>query len=153
MIKGLSHCRYEAIESWPSQPCFCPVIVTAGSQSLSRYAILGKSRLILSSLLHPIVAMLHLISVLAFIPFVLCAPNWVTVHTSNGPITGHTTDGNVVEYLGIPYAEPPVRSLRFMPPQKLKSSRPYEAAHWVSRSFMEYISTNLHRDSMSPSLM
>ncbi|KAI9753569.1 MAG: hypothetical protein M4579_005086 [Chaenotheca gracillima] len=43
-----------------------------------------------------------------------------TVKTSNGDITGHPAINrtDVVEYLGIPFAQPPVGSLRFEPPQK-----------------------------------
>lgn len=54
---------------------------------------------------------------------------YVTVDTSNGPITGHLADNSqcVVEYLGIPYAKPPVGDLRFAPPQSFTSREPYEA--------------------------
>ncbi|KAK3291614.1 Alpha/Beta hydrolase protein [Chaetomium fimeti] len=48
-------------------------------------------------------------------------PKWTvgqTVHTSSGPVEGHaaSTASEVSEYLGIPYAQPPVGSLRFQPP-------------------------------------
>lgn len=40
------------------------------------------------------------------------------VLTSSGPVRGHaaTVKKNVLTYLGIPYAKPPVGNLRFMPP-------------------------------------
>ncbi|KAK0666755.1 putative lipase [Cercophora samala] len=43
------------------------------------------------------------------------------VKTSSGLITGHTSPNTscVLEFLGIPYAKPPVGDLRFAPPQKL----------------------------------
>ncbi|KAF4998379.1 hypothetical protein FDECE_11806 [Fusarium decemcellulare] len=54
---------------------------------------------------------------------------YITVDTSNGPITGHLADNSacVVEYLGIPYAKPPVGKLRFAPPERFNSREPYEA--------------------------
>ncbi|KAI9901074.1 hypothetical protein N3K66_002891 [Trichothecium roseum] len=45
-----------------------------------------------------------------------------TVDTTNGRIIGHlaaNTSDDVVEFLGIPYAEPPLGELRFAPPRKL----------------------------------
>ncbi|UPK92526.1 hypothetical protein LCI18_003461 [Fusarium solani-melongenae] len=55
--------------------------------------------------------------------------NFITVDTSNGPITGHLADNSacVVEYLGIPYAKPPVGKLRFAPPERFTSREPYKA--------------------------
>lgn len=44
-------------------------------------------------------------------PFVLMAQ---TVNTSHGPITGHM-NGNIYEFLGIPFASPPVDTLRWKP--------------------------------------
>ncbi|KAH8654949.1 Alpha/Beta hydrolase protein [Tricladium varicosporioides] len=43
-----------------------------------------------------------------------------TVQTSSGQVKGHAASvkSSVSTYLGIPYAEPPVGSLRFMPPKK-----------------------------------
>ncbi|OBS20448.1 hypothetical protein FPOA_06817 [Fusarium poae] len=56
---------------------------------------------------------------------------YITVDTTHGPITGHVADNSpcVVEYLGIPYAKPPINDLRFAPPQRIKSycEIPFEA--------------------------
>ncbi|KAH7184849.1 Alpha/Beta hydrolase protein [Fusarium flagelliforme] len=56
---------------------------------------------------------------------------YLTVDTSNGPVAGHLADNSacVVEYLGIPYAKPPVDKLRFAPPQRItsKSKKPFKA--------------------------
>jgi hypothetical protein len=47
-----------------------------------------------------------------------------TVHTSSGKVRGHLAEwpagSEVSEYLGIPYALPPVRQLRFVAPKAYK---------------------------------
>ena len=55
------------------------------------------------------------------------------VVTSNGKITGHLAPGmcNTVEYLGIPYAQPPVGKLRFAAPLPLEGKTDYVAEDWV----------------------
>lgn len=58
------------------------------------------------------------------------ASRFLTISTTNGPITGHPASNSacVLEYLGIPFAQPPVGDLRFAPPEKIQSQKPYIAA-------------------------
>lgn len=48
-----------------------------------------------------------------------------TVNTSSGPVRGHAAVNltDVSEYLGIPYAQPPVGNLRFQPPVKYTGTK------------------------------
>jgi cholinesterase len=66
----------------------------------------------------------------------LAAPSQTceTVRTDNGDITGHRSPKakDVWEYLGIPYATPPLGNLRFAAPQKYKGKGPYTASKFVS---------------------
>lgn len=77
--------------------------------------------------------MSHLVTfatVLAF--WAAAAVSALTVHTSNGLITGHRASNisSVSEFLGIPYAQPPIGSLRFVPARPYNGTSPYVAASY-----------------------
>ena len=61
-----------------------------------------------------------------------------SVETSNGCIIGHEASkaGNVIEYLGIPYAQPPIGDLRFASPKEFvpDEKSTFEAAKYVRTS-------------------
>jgi len=66
--------------------------------------------------------------------------------TENGQITGHRSPkvNGVWEYLGIPFAQPPLGALRFAAPQKYKGQDDYIAANFVSI----YLALPAHRMQM-----
>jgi hypothetical protein len=55
------------------------------------------------------------------------------VQTSSGPVAGHAASGypDVSEYLGIPFAQPPVGDLRFSPPVEYTGSALLNASTYV----------------------
>lgn len=56
-----------------------------------------------------------------------------TVQTTSGPVSGHAASNatEVSEYLGIPFAQPPVGNLRFAPPQKYSGTSPINGTNYV----------------------
>lgn len=58
--------------------------------------------------------------------------NYMSVNTTNGVVVGHAANSSacVVEYLGIPFAQPPVGDLRFAAPQALNTTGEYVAAEF-----------------------
>ncbi len=81
--------------------------------------------------------------------------HWLTVQTSNGPVTGHPAPNatQVIEYLGIPFAQPPVGSLRFAPPLPYTGSGPYVAAEWVSQCLFVVVANNSTRSGRVPTVL
>lgn len=62
--------------------------------------------------------------------------NWTvgqTVQTSSGPVNGHAASNatQVSEYLGIPFAAPPVGNLRFAAPQKYSGNSTINGTSFV----------------------
>jgi para-nitrobenzyl esterase len=61
------------------------------------------------------------------------------VQTKDGPVQGFINNGGVYEFLGIPYAAPPVGSLRWRPPQPPKSwNTPLQATAFGSNCPQNY---------------
>jgi cholinesterase len=56
------------------------------------------------------------------------------VKTSSGTVVGHAAAlrTQVSEYLGIPFAKPPIGNLRFAAPQKFKGNGTINASKYVS---------------------
>ena len=59
-----------------------------------------------------------------------------TVTTTSGKVTGHVARNRtaVIEYLGIPYAQPPIGELRFAAPRTYNSTQAISAAAYVRSS-------------------
>jgi hypothetical protein len=67
--------------------------------------------------------------------------NWTVgqvVQTSSGPVSGHPASVNtdVSEYLGIPFAVPPVGNLRWQPPQLYNGTVPINGTDYVRHSLL-----------------
>ncbi|KAM5474762.1 hypothetical protein MferCBS49748_000169 [Microsporum ferrugineum] len=82
-------------------------------------------------------------SVIQLLFTILLVPDAVTgstVKTTSGQVTGHasTSRPSVVEYLGIPYANAPVGDLRFAPPVRFFSDKPFEAANFTPSKPIKY---------------
>lgn len=56
-----------------------------------------------------------------------------SINTSSGAVNGHAASNatSVSEYLGIPYAQPPIGELRFAPPQRYNGSSTINGTDFV----------------------
>jgi hypothetical protein len=67
-----------------------------------------------------------------------------SVQTTSGLVHGHAASNtSVSEYLGIPYAEPPIGALRFEPPQKYTSNSTINGTNFVGlKTICSQVATN-----------
>jgi hypothetical protein len=89
------------------------------------------------------------VTVLFLLPY-LAESSALSVKTSNGLVVGHRASNrtHVFEYIGIPFAQPPVDSLRFAPPEKYQcsaNSRVLLAAKYVGLPILK-MSFGRHTD-------
>lgn len=63
-----------------------------------------------------------------------CNASNLKIQTTSGDVHGFINDTapHVRQFLGIPYAEPPVGKLRFLPPEPKKNTGPIEATAYAS---------------------
>jgi Carboxylesterase family len=79
------------------------------------------------------------------------------VHTKNGVVKGHNAANisTVFEYLGLPYAQAPVGSLRFAPPKEPECQDQtvvYDAATWVIEPMADFMIDSLTSSSPTTAL-
>jgi cholinesterase len=79
------------------------------------------------------------------------------VHTQNGVVKGHNAPNvsTVFEYLGLPYAQAPVGSLRFAPPKQYECQDQtvvYDAATWVIEPLAYFMIDSLTFSSQTTAL-
>ena len=85
--------------------------------------------------------LVHFLTLLAFIVAATArSTNWTvgqTVQTYSGPVSGHaaSNDTQVSEYLGIPFAQPPVGELRFAPPVKYQGNSSINGTNYVRTTY------------------
>lgn len=78
-----------------------------------------------------------LVAAIPFLASTSHAQKWTvgqTVQTTGGLVEGHAASvaSGVSEYLGIPYAQPPVGRLRFQPPLRYNGSSKIDGGNFVS---------------------
>jgi len=84
--------------------------------------------------MYPITTM-HVVALVTLFMYAWAGEPVKTIHTSSGPVQGHSASGvsDVIEFLGIPYAQPPIGNLRFASPQTYRSNGSAFGARFVGQ--------------------